>query len=68
MAEQMECRVVVTHLRGGRTFTMGMYDPRSGAYAPLGTHPMRDREKVVGDLKSAIERAGHRLSLSVRDE
>jgi hypothetical protein len=66
MTERLECRVVVRHNRDRRTFTMGMYDPVTGAYAPLGEHPMADREKVIGDLKDAVERAGHRLSLSVQ--
>jgi hypothetical protein len=58
----------VTHHRNGRTFSMGMYDPRSGSYAPLGTHLMCDREKIINGLKDSIERAGHKLSLSVKSE
>lgn len=60
MDEQLECRIVLTYHRG--TFSMGMYDPVGGRYEPLGTHSMRDIERVVGGLKRSIEQAGHRLT------
>lgn len=65
MSEQLECRVVVTEHQNG-TFSLGMYDPRHSRYESLGRHPNRDREKIIGDLKSRIEREGHRLSMSVK--
>ncbi len=68
MADQLECRVVVVEYESSQTFSLGMYDPRSGSYADLGTHPMRDRKRVIRDLKNRIEREGHRLSLSVQSK
>ena len=66
MSEQLECRVVVTNHGDGRTFDLGMYDPLTGRYEFLGTHPVRDRERRVRDLQRTIEGAGHRLSLCER--
>lgn len=63
MLKQLECRVVVTLWHS--VFDMGMYDPVSGRYEPLGTHPRRDEDKVVGGLKERIEREGHLLTFSV---
>lgn len=62
MSKQLECRVVLTHK--GSTFTLGMYDPVSGRYEPLGTHPTKDKDKIIHDLKVRIEREGHRLTFS----
>ncbi len=68
MSEQLECRVVVTNHRNGRTFAMGMHDPRSGRYEALGTHLVRDKERVVRALARSIEGAGHRLTWCERSE
>lgn len=60
--KQLECRVVITHC--GPTFQLGMYDPISSRYEPLGTHPNRDIERIVRDLKVRIEQEGHLVSFS----
>ncbi len=61
---KLECRVVLEHKHS--TFKLGMHDPVSGRYVPLGEHPNRDKERIVRDLSVAIERAGHQLSFSER--
>lgn len=63
MPKQLECRVVLTHRDDGK-FDMGMYDPVNCRYEALGTHRNADKDKVVRDLRDAIERAGHRVSFS----
>ena len=60
--KKMECRVIITH--HGYNFEMGMYDPRGGRYEPLGKHPVANIKKVVGDLKTRMEREGHRVTFS----
>lgn len=62
MAKQLECRIVITHWDG--TFDMGMYDPVSGRYEPLGRHPTRDIERVVGDLRVRMEKERHKVTFS----
>ena len=47
--KQLECRVVITH--DGPTFQLGMFDPYNSRYEPLGSHPIRDIDKVVGGLR-----------------
>ena len=61
---QLECRIVLTWGRRDRRTEVGMYDPASGRYEPLGTHGPDPREvdRVVRDLAASIERAGHRLT------
>lgn len=61
--KQLECRIVLTYHKDGRV-SMGMYDPLSGRYEPLGTHgpDVREVDKAVRGLKSSIERAGHWLT------
>ena len=69
MAQQLECRIVVTYGRQpGQKTGVGMYDPLSGRYEDLGSHGpgRREVEKVVSDLKASIERAGHRLTFCER--
>lgn len=61
-AKQLECRIVIR--RGDKEFRLGMFDPLNLRYEPLGTHPNEKIDKVVGDLKASIERAGHRLTFS----
>jgi hypothetical protein len=63
MAKQMECRVVITNHDNG-TFSMGMFDPRSGRHEPLGTHRTADKDRVVRGLVQRIEAEGHLLSFS----
>lgn len=66
---QLECRIVVTYGRPpDQRVEVGMYDPLSGRYEPLGRHgpDRREVERVVGDLKTSIERAGHRLTFCER--
>ena len=61
---QLECRVVITHAPHGGSFSLGMYDPVSGRYEPLGTHPNGRMITVVRDLKERMEREGHLVSFS----
>ena len=61
---QLECRIIITHLNS--TFSLGMFDPQSMRYEPLGTHPRRDIDRIVCDLKVRMEREGHRVSFSER--
>lgn len=68
-SEQLECRIVIT--RGGRLdlkTEIGMYDPISGRYEPLGAHGPSQREidKIINDLKRSITQAGHRLTFCER--
>ena len=65
---QLECRIVTTYRLFDRKTEVGMYDPISGRYEPLGSHGPSQREvdKVVHDLKASIERAGHRLTFCNR--
>lgn len=64
-AKQLECRIVVTHLdhAPGRV-RLGMFDPLSGRYEPLGEHGPgeRDVDRAIRDLAASITRAGHRLT------
>jgi hypothetical protein len=64
-AKRLECRIVITH-RADRRVDVGMYDPISGRYEALGTHGLREIDRVIRDLKSSIERAGHLLTFSER--
>ena len=64
-ARQLECRVVITNKGGASApFELGMYDPLSGRYEPLGTHPANGKDKIVRDLKVRMEREGHLVSFS----
>ncbi len=56
----MECRIVVT--RGQLASEVGVYDPGTGKYSPLGTHRNADIDRVVRELKLSTERAGHKFS------
>ena len=60
--KQLECRIVITHR--GRIFDLAMFDPLSMRYEPLGTHPERDIDRIVCDLRIRMEREGHRVSFS----
>lgn len=64
MAKQLECRITITHALDGKTFEMGMLDPVSGRHEPLGRHPTSDIERIVGGLRTRIEREGHLLTFS----
>ena len=65
--KRLECRIVITH-RADRRTDVGMYDPITGRYEPLGTHgpARREVDRVVRDLKASIERAGHLLTFCER--
>lgn len=67
MAEQLECRIVITY-RADKRISLGMLDPLSGRYEALGTHgpAQADIDRAVAGLKDAIERAGHRLTFCER--
>lgn len=43
---------------------MGMYDPLNERYAPLGTHPVKDKDKIVRGLKEKIEMEGNVVTFS----
>ena len=60
---------MVTYRRN-RQVDVGMFDPLSGRYEPLGTHgpARREVDKMVYGLKESIERAGHRLTFCERSE
>jgi hypothetical protein len=62
MGKQLECRIVIRY--HGSTFSMGMADPLNDRYEPLGSHPYRDIDRVVGGLKERILREGHKLTFS----
>lgn len=66
MGEQLECRIVLRYRTDN--FRMGMYDPLNNRYEPLGEHPIRDAEKVIGGLKRAIEQQRHLLTFSEQSE
>lgn len=63
-AKQLECRVVITHAEDRRTFALGMYDPISCRYEPLGSHSTSRIDGIVRDLVARMEREGHRVSFS----
>jgi hypothetical protein len=60
----MECRIVLTS-EGSKT-EMGMFDPVSGRYVPLGKHSPAVLDKVVRDLKTRMEKEGHLVSFCTR--
>ena len=60
---QLECRIVITHV-GPQRFTLGMFDPVSMCHEPLGEHPTSDIERIVGDLRTRMERERHVVSFS----
>jgi hypothetical protein len=67
--KQLECRIVIT--RGKRAdfkTEVGMYDPYNDQYEPLGAHgpDRREVERVIANLKSRMEQAGHRVSFCER--
>lgn len=61
----MECRIVLTMADRVQT-EVGMYDPQSGRYEPLGQHGPTVIDKVVRDLKERMEREGHKVSFCTR--
>ena len=60
----MECRIILKH--SGASTEVGMFDPETGRYVPLGTHNGRTLETVVRDLKTRMEQAGHTVTFSER--
>lgn len=63
LSKQLECRIVLTFLPSGKV-KLGMYDPLNMRYEALGVHgpARRDVDRIVNDLKTSIERAGHKLT------
>lgn len=61
--KQLECRVVITHVPVLQ-FQLGMFGPQSMRYEPLGTHPRRDIDRIVRDLKVRIEKENHIVTFS----
>lgn len=72
MSDQLECRIVVIYHRGGKTFSLGMYDPRTTFYAPLGDkhpmYPMAERERIIYGLRERIEKERHLITYCERSE
>ena len=64
MDRRLECRIVITHNAGAGTFDMGMYDPLNMRYEALGTHPSAKIDRIVGDLRTRIERERHVVTFS----
>ena len=60
--KRLECRITIDHK--GRTFKLGMYDPLSGRHEPLGEHPTANIERIVGDLRTRMERERHIVTYS----
>lgn len=44
-----------------------MYDPQSGRYETLGTHPNPQIPNIIRDLRVRMEREGHTVSFCTRD-
>ncbi len=59
--DMMECRIVLRHI--GLSTEVGMFDPITERYVPLGAH-REHLNTVVRDLKQRMEQAGHRVSFS----
>lgn len=69
MLGQLECRIVLTFRKDGKV-DVAMCDPKNGRVEPLGTHgpSVREVDRVVRDLKTSIEMAGHLLTFCERFE
>lgn len=67
MTEQLECRIVIEYRQDGR-INLGMYDPLSLRYEPLGTHGPGQAtiDRAVDGLKRSITDAGHLLTFCER--
>lgn len=67
--KQLECRIVITFRRDGKV-AVAMCDPKNARVEPLGVHgpDVKAVDKVIGDLKASIERAGHLLTICERSE
>ncbi len=63
---QLECRVVIRH--GERATKVGMFDPISMRYEPLGEYRGRELDKMIRGLAQRIEREGHKLTFSETHE
>lgn len=64
--KQLECRVILTHGRVDLKTQLGMYDPITQRYEDLGAHgpSLVEIDRVVRDLKTSMERAGHVVTFS----
>ncbi len=62
-SSQLECRIIITHVTPHR-FTLGMFDPVSMRHESLGEHPTSDIERIVGDLRTRMERERHKVTFS----
>ena len=62
MAKQLECRIIITNWPF--VFELGMYDPVSCRYVPLGKHAKKDKEKIVRDLRIRMEKERHLVTFS----
>lgn len=67
--KQLECRIVITRHPDKRV-ELGMYCPVTYRYQKTGVHgpDLREIDKAVLNLKSSIEKAGHRLTFCERTE
>lgn len=52
----------------GASTEVGMYDPQSGRYEPLGTHGAAVLKKVVTDLRIRMEKQGYWVSFCQRTQ
>ena len=69
MSKKLECRIVITrYQRADLKTEVGMYDPVTERYVPLGAHgPLaREVDKVVTDLKRKLEQAGNTVTFCER--
>lgn len=64
--KQLECRIIISHGRTDLKTEVGMYDPLTMRYEPLGAHGPSQREidRVVRDLQASMERAEHLVTFS----
>lgn len=67
--KRMECRIVITrHAREDLKVELGMYDPKTERYAPLGAHGPSNKvvDKAIMDLRAKMEEAGHEVTFCER--
>lgn len=60
----MECRIVLT--KTGASTEVGMYDPGTGRYAPIGSFKGRELDQAVIGLKQRMEKEGHTVTFASR--
>ena len=63
-SETMECRIVLT--KTGASTEVGMYDPGTGRYAPVGHFGPAEVDRVIRDMVQRIEKEGHTVTFATR--